>query len=59
MRIPKPNTEQPGASEASAIEANSGNGKIGYDLADLLSRVTADNIHPEQEWGEPRGNEHC
>ena len=58
MRIPKPNAEQPGASEDSAIEASSGDGKIGYDLADLLGRVTADNIHPEQETGEPRGNEH-
>lgn len=29
-----------------------------YDLADLLSRITDDNLHPEQSTGEPRGNEH-
>ena len=28
------------------------------DLDDPLSRVTADNLHPEQETGEPQGNEH-
>ena len=27
------------------------------DLDDLLSRVTADNLHPEQDFGEPRGGE--
>ena len=27
------------------------------DLDDLLARVTPDNLHPEQDTGEARGNE--
>ena len=28
-----------------------------YDLADLLSRITDDNLHSELDTGEPQGNE--
>jgi antitoxin MazE len=28
-----------------------------YDLDDLLAGVTPDNLHPEQDFGEARGNE--
>ena len=28
-----------------------------HDLADLLSRVTPENLHAEQDFGEPRGHE--
>ena len=31
--------------------------KRAYELADLLSRMTADNLHPEQDIGKPQGNE--
>jgi antitoxin MazE len=29
-----------------------------YDLAELVSRITPDNVHAETDWGEPRGREH-
>jgi antitoxin component of MazEF toxin-antitoxin module len=28
-----------------------------YDLAAMLDEVTPDNLHAEQDFGEPRGNE--
>ncbi|MDE0057289.1 MAG: hypothetical protein OXI22_21020 [Defluviicoccus sp.] len=28
-----------------------------HDLDELLARVTPDNLHPEQDTGEARGNE--
>ena len=31
--------------------------KRAYELADLLSRVTTDNLHQEQDTGKPQGNE--
>ena len=62
VRIPKAIAEQWGVSEGSAIEMESRGDRVvmrkrSYDLDDLLSRVTADNLHPEQDIGEPRGNE--
>ena len=62
VRIPKAIAEQWGVSEGSAIEMDSrGDGvlmrKKAYDLAEMLSRITADNLHPEQETGEAQGNE--
>ena len=28
-----------------------------YDLADMLARMTPDNLHPEQDWGRTQGRE--
>ena len=62
VRIPKAIAEQWGVSEGSAIEMDSQGDRVvmrkqTYDLADMLTRVTADNLHPEQDIGETQGNE--
>ena len=62
MSIPKATSEQSGASEESAVEVVSKGDRVvtrkrPYDLADLLRRVTDDNLHPEQDTGAPQGNE--
>ena len=62
VRIPKAIAEQWGVSEGSAIEMESRGDRVvmrkkAYDLDDMLSRVTADNLHPEQDTGGPQGNE--
>ena len=62
VRIPKAIAEQWGVSEGSAIEMDAGDGQVvmrkrKYGLADLLARVTVDNLHPEQDTGEAAGNE--
>ena len=62
VRIPKAVAEQCGVSEGSAVEMDVQDGQIvlrkkSHDLADMLSRITADNLHPEQDFGEPQGNE--
>jgi antitoxin component of MazEF toxin-antitoxin module len=62
MSIPKSTTEQQGIQKGQATGAIPEGERVttrksNDDLADLLSRVTADNLHPEQETGEPRGNE--
>ena len=62
MRILKTGSEQRGVSDSSATEPDcaadrAAKRKRDCDLSDLLRRVTADNRHPEQETGEPQGNE--
>ena len=62
VRIPKAVAEQCGVSEGSAVEMDAEEGRIvlrkrSHDLADMLSRITADNLHPEQDFGETEGNE--
>ena len=62
VRIPKTIAEQWGVSEGSAIEMDSRDDlvvlrKKSYDLADLLSQITVDNLHQEQEIGESKGSE--
>lgn len=62
MSIPKSTSDQQGIQKDQATGAilegeRVTMRKISDDLADLLSRVTADNLHPEQETGEPRGIE--
>ena len=62
VRIPKAIAEQCGVSEGSAMEMEAQDGGIvlwkrSHDLADMLSRITADNLHEEQDFGEPQGNE--
>ena len=62
VRIPKAIAEQWGVSEGSVIDMASHGDRVvmrkrTYDLDDLLSRITDDNLHPEQDTGEPQGNE--
>ena len=62
VRIPKAIAEQWGVSEGTAIEMASKGDRVvmrrrPYDLTALLSCVTDDNLHPEQDTGEPQGNE--
>ena len=62
VRIPKAIAEQWGVTDGSAIEMDAEGGRVvvrkrKYDLDDLLARVTPDNLHPEQDTGEPQGNE--
>lgn len=62
VRIPKAIAEQWGISEGSAVEMDAQDKQIimrkrTYDLADMLTRITADNLHPEQDIGENQGKE--
>ena len=62
VRIPKAIADQWGVSEGSAIEMASLGDQVvlrkqSYNLADLLSKVTAENLHDEQEVGESLGRE--
>ena len=62
VRIPKAVAEQCGVSEGSAVEMEAQAGRIvlrkrAYDLAEMLNGITADNLHAEQDFGEPEGNE--
>ena len=62
VRIPKAIAEQWGVSEGSAIEMASQGDRVvmrkrRYDLADMLSQVTDENLHPEQDMGDPQGKE--
>lgn len=62
VRIPKAIAEQCGILEGSAIEMDAQSGRIvmwkrTYDLADMLSRITADNLHCEQDTGASEGRE--
>ncbi len=62
VRIPKAIAEQWGVSEGSAIEMESAGGEVvlrrqTYNLADMLSRVTVEDLHPEQDIGESQGKE--
>ena len=62
VRIPKAIVEQWGVQEGSTIEMISRGEEIvlrkqPYDLAAMLDEVTPDNLHAEQDFGEPRGNE--
>ncbi len=62
VRIPKAIAEQWGVSDGSAIAMDSKGDHVvmrkqTYNLADMLARVTADNLHPEQDVGETQGNE--
>ena len=62
MHIPEKISDQSSASEGAAVETASQSDPAEtherpYDLADLLSRITDDNLHPEQDTGEPQGNE--
>ena len=63
VRIPKAVAEQCGMSEGPAMETKAQESRSllrmqACDLAEMLDGITADNLHSEQDFGEPRGNEH-
>ena len=62
VRIPKPIAEQWGVQEGSAIEIVSRGDEVvlrrsRYNLEELVAQMTPENIHPEQDWGTPQGEE--
>ena len=62
VRIPKAVAEQCGISEGSAMEMDVQSGRIvmwkrNYDLVDMVGRITAENLHSEEDMGPSRGNE--
>ena len=62
VRIPKPVAEQWGVREGSRVEMVSRGDQLVlrkriYDLEEMVSRITADNVHAEIETGPAQGNE--
>ena len=62
VRITKPVAEQWGVQEGSLIEMEASNDRVvlrkrRYDLADMLERVTSDNLYSGLDSGPPVGNE--
>lgn len=62
IRIPKPIADQWGVSAGSAVELVPDGDtlilrKHTYDLGTLLANITPDNVHGEQDTGEPQGKE--
>ncbi len=62
IRIPKPIAEQWGVQEGSAIEIVPQGEQVvlrrkTYDLEDLVTQITPENLHSEQDFGPPQGNE--
>ncbi len=62
VRIPKHIAEQLGIQEGSSIEISFGEDqlvlrKASYDLADMLDRINADNMHASQHFDAAFGNE--
>ena len=62
IRIPKAIAEQWGIGEGTAIEFDPQGEKLllrkrEYDLDDLISQMSGDREHPEQDWGPPAGAE--
>lgn len=62
VRIPKPIAEQWGVREGSAIEIVSRGDQVvlnkrRHSLAEMMARVTPDNLHSESDTGPPLGNE--
>ena len=62
VRIPKPIAEQWGVREGSAVEIVSRGDEVvlskrEYSLAEMMGRVTPDNLHSEFDTGPPMGNE--
>ncbi|MDE2974277.1 MAG: AbrB/MazE/SpoVT family DNA-binding domain-containing protein [Gemmatimonadota bacterium] len=62
IRIPKAIAEQWGVREGSAVELVSRGEQVvirkrRYDLAEMLERVSPDNLHSEADFGPPTGRE--
>ena len=62
VRIPKPIAEEWGVHAGSAIEMTTDGERLtltqrAFDLDDMLSGVTSDNLRSEWDTGSPQGNE--
>ena len=62
VRIPKPLAEEWGVHAGSAIEMTTDGERLvlakrAYDLDELLSQVTAENLHSEWDTGSAQGKE--
>ncbi|MXW17940.1 MAG: AbrB/MazE/SpoVT family DNA-binding domain-containing protein [Gemmatimonadetes bacterium] len=62
IRIPKAIAEQWGVREGSAVELVSRGEQVvirkkRYDLAEMLAKVSPDNLHSEVDFGPPAGRE--
>ena len=62
VRIPKPLAEEWGVQVGSAVEMTTDGESLtltkkAYDLDEMLSRVTAENLHSEWDTGLAQGNE--
>ena len=62
VRIPKAAAKQCGISEGSAMEMDVQDGRIvlwkrNYDLMEMVSRITPENVHPAEDMGPARGHE--
>ncbi len=62
VRIPKPLAEEWGIHAGSAIDMTTDGERLTltkrtYDLDEMLSRVTADNLHSEWDTGSAQGRE--
>ncbi len=62
VRIPKPIAEQWGVHEGSAIEIVPRGDEVvlrrsRYNLEELVAQMNPDDLHPEQDWGAPQGEE--
>ncbi len=64
IRIPKAFADQARLNEDSDVEISIDGDKItlaparrGWKLDDLVSRISASNIHTETNWGDRQGNE--
>jgi len=68
LRVPKAFAEEVGASEGKQADMTVENGALvvkvtnkkkrrRYSLESLVAEITPENIHPETDWGPPRGHE--
>jgi antitoxin MazE len=64
IRIPQSVTTELGLCEDSKVDLKIKGGQIviqpkpkSYELTDLLSSITPENIHKPTDWGKPLGNE--
>lgn len=64
VRLPREVAERAALREGEEIELSVEDGAVilrrrawRYDLDELVSGITEENRHEEQEWGEPRGRE--
>jgi antitoxin MazE len=65
LRLPKAAAEEAGVREGAQVDVSVRDGEIvvkpllapRFRLRDLLKAVRSDNIHPEADWGGPKGRE--
>ena len=64
LRLPRHVARDANLTEGATVDLSVKDGSIvvtpvrkKYSLDDLLAQMTADNLHPEVDWGEPKGDE--